>query len=108
MEYNHDRLGHGEFWHSYYASGIRLLGIRVGHIEDIVNIYRGQYNEKSYRQGQGEAWAVDGGYYVGEWREGQKNGHGKYVYNDGESYEGGWKESMYHGKGLKTYSNGDC
>jgi 1-phosphatidylinositol-4-phosphate 5-kinase len=45
---------------------------------------------------------------VGEWREGQKNGHGKYVYNDGESYEGGWKESMYHGKGLKTYSNGDC
>ncbi|MFC1844508.1 hypothetical protein ACFLZ5_06915, partial [Thermodesulfobacteriota bacterium] len=43
------------------------------------------------------------GEYVGEFKNGMRNGKGKLVLADGEVYEGNWKNDRKHGAGvLKT------
>jgi hypothetical protein len=34
---------------------------------------------------------VNGDIYTGEWKDGQKEGKGKYTYKYGDSYSGYWK-----------------
>lgn len=35
--------------------------------------------------------------YEGEWRNGVKDGNGKYVYYNGDKYTGHWREDKKHG-----------
>ncbi len=46
------------------------------------------------------------GYYVGEFKNGKKDGIGTYYWNDGDKYTGGWKDGKIHGIGKYTYANG--
>ena len=41
----------------------------------------------------------NGDVYEGNWKDGKKNGKGKYTYTDGTVYEGDWKDGSKNGKG---------
>lgn len=41
----------------------------------------------------------NGGVYEGEWKNGKRDGHGKYVWPDKSFYEGEWVEDKANGKG---------
>ena len=45
--------------------------------------------------------------YIGEWKDGSRNGKGTQTWPDGSKYEGEWKNDTFHGKGnCETYANG--
>jgi hypothetical protein len=48
-----------------------------------------------------------GGKYVGEMRDGQRNGQGTYWYASGDIYEGAWKEGKKHGWGIYRWPDGN-
>ena len=45
--------------------------------------------------------------YVGEWRNGARNGRGTYTLTNKDSYTGEWKDGKQHGRGTNTWFNGD-
>lgn len=47
------------------------------------------------------------GEYVGEWRDGEKNGFGKFSWSDGDFYSGEWKAGVMHGTGEFKWACGD-
>ena len=47
----------------------------------------------------------DGGKYVGEYKDGLKNGQGTYTFLNGDKYEGEWKEGEQY-EGTHTWSYG--
>jgi len=49
----------------------------------------------------------DGGTYVGEWKDGKRNGQGTITYPYGGKYVGEWKDQQRHGQGTFIYANGD-
>ena len=50
------------------------------------------------------------GYYMGQMKDGKRNGKGRFLWKTGDSnghmYEGEWKDDMMHGKGLYLFNNG--
>ena len=99
-------------------------------IEDILNYLRENYKTKYNNDYKGYGKMIDenGGYYIGEWKDGLRNGKGILFYNTkilmhffnfikyegpGEIenqiydyYIGEWKDNMRHGKGILQYKNG--
>ena len=98
--------------------------------------YEGGRNESGERHGKGKARLPNGDLYEGEYKNGYRNGYGKYVfrklkgksrnacymghyennkkngqgtflYPDGAKYEGSWKDDLRHGFGSYYYTNGD-
>ena len=54
----------------------------------------------------------NGDLYVGDYKNGKKEGKGIEYYNrddqfKGERYEGDWKNGIQEGKGIYYYNNGD-
>ena len=49
----------------------------------------------------------DGDKYVGEYKDGKKNGQGTYTYAEYGKYIGEWKDNQWNGQGTYTYANGD-
>ena len=43
--------------------------------------------------------------YVGEWKEGKRNGYGKFYYSNGNIYEGYWKNNSKDGFGILYYND---
>ena len=58
------------------------------------------------REGVGILTYSDGDKYVGEWKDGQKNGQGTMTWK-GLKYVGEYKDGKQHGQGTKTYSDGE-
>ena len=48
-----------------------------------------------------------GGKYVGEWKDGKRNGQGTFIFPDGEKYVGEYKDGKYNGKGVFFKVNGE-
>ena len=44
--------------------------------------------------------------YVGDFVDGQREGHGTYYYADGTVYEGNWKQNLKHGEGCIYHPDG--
>ena len=44
--------------------------------------------------------------YVGEWKNGKKNGQGTETFFDGRKYVGEWKNGKKHAQGTMTLSSG--
>ena len=63
--------------------------------------YQGDKNRPNVRVN------YNNGYYVGEMKNGYRDGIGTYYWNDGDKYSGGWKNGEKHGIGKFTYSNGN-
>jgi hypothetical protein len=49
---------------------------------------------------------IDGGKYVGEFKDGKRNGTGTYTFPDGEKYVGEFKDDKYNGTGTSTFPSG--
>ena len=61
--------------------------------------------------GKGTFTWADGSKYVGEFKNGEKHGHGTLTYKKGkykgDKYVGKWKYDVFHGKGTYTFSEGN-
>ena len=51
-------------------------------------------------------WTGDGGKYIGEWKDGKRNGQGTFTYPDGNKYVGEFKDDKKNGQGSYTFSDG--
>jgi hypothetical protein len=49
--------------------------------------------------GQGVYKWEDGRVYIGDYRNGKKDGYGQYTWPDGRRYEGYWKDGYQNGEG---------
>jgi hypothetical protein len=45
--------------------------------------------------------------YVGQWKDGSKNGAGKLTWSNGDVFVGNFKDDVMHGEGTLTCGNGD-
>ncbi|MFN4284415.1 MAG: caspase family protein [Lacibacter sp.] len=75
-----------------------------------VYVYNSGYYEgnfkNGYRDGFGKYYFDIGDYYVGTFRENKFNGKGTYFYTNGERYLGEWKDQRHHGYGQLFRSDG--
>ena len=51
-------------------------------------------------------WADGDNTYVGEFRDGKRNGQGTYTWVNGTKYVGEWKDNKRHGQGTTIFANG--
>ena len=49
---------------------------------------------------------VDGGQYIGEFKDGKPNGQGTFTWVNGDQYVGEWKDSKFNGQGTLTHADG--
>lgn len=49
---------------------------------------------------------ADGSRYIGEWKEGLRDGLGRQIWLNGDIYEGTWKEDKQHGLGRNIWTDG--
>ena len=72
--------------------------------------YKGDV-ENGIPNGLGLIINTNKGKYVGEWKNGKKQGHGTFTYGEGkwegEKYEGEFKDGYRHGQGTYSWSDGD-
>ena len=68
--------------------------------------YVGEWKDGD-KNGQGVFTYSNGNKYVGEWKDGDKNGQGTFAWADGAKYVGEWKDDLRNGQGVFTYSNGN-
>ena len=47
------------------------------------------------------------GTYIGEFKEGLRNGRGRFEFNNGDKYEGEWKNDKKEGKGILFFKDGN-
>ncbi len=71
--------------------------------------YIGEWKDGK-RNGQGTYIDTNGNKYVGEWQNGQPNGKGTYTWEEGQyegdKYEGEWQNGLHHGQGTYTWGSG--
>ncbi len=69
--------------------------------------YDGQY-KNGLREGTGKYTFAGGkGFYSGDWVAGERHGVGTQRYPDKSRYVGEWRSGLRHGRGTYTYPNGD-
>ena len=67
--------------------------------------YVGQFKDGEFH-GQGKYTYPDGERYVGEFKNGIQDGQGTLTYPDGREYVGEFKNGIQNGQGTNTFSNG--
>ena len=68
--------------------------------------YVGEFRDGK-KEGRGIYYYKSGSRYEGEYKNGKYNGKGIYYYNSGNKYEGEYKNGKAEGKGIYYYKNGD-
>ena len=68
--------------------------------------YVGQFKD-GLRNGQGTLTHASGAKYVGQFKDGSFNGQGTYTFANGDKYVGQFKDNKYDGFGTFTFANGD-
>ena len=81
-------------------------GLAHGHgIATGIDQYEGDFF-KGFPEGHGKYKWANGSWYDGEWKNGMRNGEGKFVSGDSVIH-GYWKADKYQGK-MRTASYRDC
>lgn len=70
------------------------------------DLYEGYY-KNGKRNGKGKYSFTNGDYYEGDFVDGLFHGHGRYVFANGDFYEGPYKDDCFHGVGIYTFTNGE-
>ena len=68
--------------------------------------YVGQYKDGK-KNGQGTFTWPSGNKYVGQFKDGKRNGQGTYTWLDGEKYVGQYKDGKRNGQGTFTWPDGN-
>ena len=58
--------------------------------------------------GSAESNMAEGGEYIGDYRDGKKEGEGVYKWKDGSHYYGSWEDNQIHGAGVHEWTDGRC
>ncbi len=76
------------------------------------DVYKGEVDGNDRPHGKGtythhdEPDQIQQGSYVGEWKDGEKDGNGIHYYRNGDVYDGPWRKGKRHGPaGKYTYYN---
>ena len=67
--------------------------------------YVGEWKDGK-RNGQGTLTFPSGSKYVGEFKNSKQHGQGTYTFASGMKYIGEWRDGKYHGQGILTYADG--
>ena len=67
--------------------------------------YVGEFKDGK-RNGQGTYTYANGNKYVGEFKDDKRNGQGTFTYANGDKYVGEFKDDKRNGQGTFTYDNG--
>ncbi len=67
--------------------------------------YEGNF-KNGYRNGTGKYFYDIGDFYQGTFKDNKFNGKGIYYYTNGERYDGEWKDQRHHGKGQMFHFDG--
>ena len=67
--------------------------------------YVGEFKD-GYRNGQGTHTWSEGSMYVGKYKDGKRNGQGIHTWSEGDKYVGEFKDGMRSGQGTYTFSDG--
>ena len=68
--------------------------------------YVGEWKDGK-RNGQGTFTYASGNKYVGEYKDNKRNGQGTYTFASGGKYVGEWKDGKRNGQGKLTYASGN-
>merc|ERR1711988_1105265 len=82
---------------------IESLGIQTKTYAD-GNVYVGQM-KNGKKDGNGTYTWADGAVYVGDWKDDKRNGKGKMTFANGDVYVGAYKDDKKHGKGTLTFNS---
>eukprot|EP00942_MAST-04A_sp_MAST-4A-sp1_P003467 g3467.t1 len=103
----------GPFWPSHVSSA--LSSPTTVHASDNVHdatctttdgdVYVGEY-KNGIRDGKGTYTYGSGSVYVGDFKDGKSHGKGTYTYDSGHVYVGEFKDDKRHGKGTCTHPDG--
>ena len=69
--------------------------------------YKGEVDIDGKKEGFGTNTYMDGGRYVGAWKNDVREGKGTMFHASGDRYEGAWVNDTMHGTGVKYYAEGD-
>ena len=68
--------------------------------------YKGDFKQ-GYKWGHGDLrWHTRSQRYVGQFREGDIEGHGSFECKNGDRYEGEWLNNVMHGRGVFVWNDG--
>ena len=71
------------------------------------DIYVGEFKD-GLRDGEGTYTFSDDSKYIGQWTDGEMDGEGVFTYtSSGDRYVGQWLKGEKYGEGVYTFSNGD-
>ncbi len=97
--------------HQY--QGVRVNGVldgfgicTYGETENGLKEYIGDW-KNGKRDGTGTLTWLNGEYYEGDWKDDHRHGTGSQYYNDGATYIGEWENGIRQGAGIYTWSDGD-
>ena len=83
------------------SSNIQTIYGSDGKLEYVGEVKNGK------RNGQGTYYYADGCKYEGQWKEDKKHGQGALYFANGNKYVGQFKEGQYHGQGTFFWPDGD-
>lgn len=92
-------------WKGGKRHGWGTLGKRCGN-GYAKRIYIGQWRN-GFKEGEGKQFYKDGGVYFGYWSGNKRHGFGIMWFADGSLFLGNWMNDMYHGTGILFEVNKD-
>ena len=95
------RKGYGEYTDSLgrtYSGYWRGDSLRRGRLRAKKGTYEGLFNRRMEEHGEGEFTANDGGYYVGKWKDGRRDGFGFSVASHEVVKCGVWAKGRFGGR----------
>ena len=72
----------------------------------ISGVYVGEYKDGN-RNGRGSFTFSDGRQYIGEWKDNDRNGQGALTFISDDWYVGKFKDNKFNGQGTFSFSNGN-
>ena len=81
---------------------ILCLFLMTAHAQNNLPPCSGDYRNNCYGVG-----VYNNGKYVGQFKDGKRNGQGTYFWASGSKYEGQYKDGKRNGQGTFTWTNGD-
>lgn len=101
------RKGYGEYTDSLgrtYSGYWRGDSLRRGRLRAKEGTYEGLFNRRMEEHGEGEFTANDGGYYVGKWKDGRRDGFGFSVAPHEVVKCGVWAKGRFRGEQMLYHS----